>query len=660
MVNKRNVDRWLVVSVFLLAMAGTARGQIIYVDTDANGANDGSSWADAYNHLQDALAAAGSGDEVRVAEGIYTPDCNSADPNGSGDRETTFQLISGVAIKGGYAGFSEPDPNERHPNLYETVLSGDLDGNDVDVNDPADLLDEPTRGENSYHVITGSGTDETAVLDGFTIMGGNANGAGVDAYGGGICSFDGGSPTVANCTLSGNSSGECGGGMANYNNCSPTLTNCTFSGNSAGYAGAGMCNELSDPQVRQCRFVNNRAVGIGGGMQNRVSWPTVTNCTFTGNTAYGGGGVTCDYGGSVMTNCVFTGNIASWTGSAICNIGWGPVLVNCTFSGNWSASAEADSSCVYNALGGNLTASNCIFWGNIPIEILDDFGGQSLITYTDVRGGWPGVGNIDVDPCFVDAGYWADGNDPNIVVEPNDSNAVWIDGDYHLLPGSPCIDSGNDAALPADTYDLDGDGNTAEPIPFDLDGNARIVDGNNDGNAVVDMGAYEYFVPPVEVAMKFTPHALNPGSKGKWVKAHLVLPEEYAAEDVDVNSPAKITEPFEPDVDSNYVNVFVNDDNLVEVEAVFERSVFCEADISDETIEVMVIGSFTSGQQFFGTDTIKVTTNYFKHLGVLASYWLEAECDKPDWCEGADLDQDSGVDFVDLALYDGCCIEVVP
>ena len=163
----------------------------------------------------------------------------------------------------------------------------------------------------------------------------------------------------------------------------------------------------------------------------------------------------------------------------------------------------------------------------------------------------------------------------------------------------------------------------------------------------------------IEVEMRFTPQALNPGSKGKWVKAHFVLPEGYTVEDVDADSPAKITEPFEPDIDSNYVNVFINDDNLVEVEAAFERSVFCEADISDEAIEVTVVGSFASGQQFYGTDTIKVTTSYLKHLGILASYWLEQECERADWCEGADLDQDSVVDFVDLALFDGCCIEVV-
>jgi hypothetical protein len=197
----------------------------------------------------------------------------------------------------------------------------------------------------------------------------------------------------------------------------------------------------------------------------------------------------------------------------------------------------------------------------------------------------------------------------------------------------------------------------------DWDGQATPPDGN-DYVAVAAGGdhglALKTVAPPmIEVAMKFTPQALNPGSKGRWVKAHFVLPEGYAIEDVDVNTPAKITEPFEPDIDSNYVNVFINDDNLVEVEAAFERGVFCEADISDEAIEVTVVGSFMSGQQFYGTDIIKVTTNYFKHLGVLASYWLEQECDKPDWCEGTDLDQNSAVDFVDLVLFDGCCIEVV-
>jgi hypothetical protein len=76
-------------------------------------------------------------------------------------------------------------------------------------------------------------------------------------------------------------------------------------------------------------------------------------------------------------------------------------------------------------------------------------------------------------------------------------------------------------------------------------------------------------------------------------------------------------------------------------------------------MEVSVIGSFISGQQFYGTDTIKITTNTFEYLAVLATYWLEEDCGRPDWCGGADLDQDSIVNFRDFALFDGCCVEVI-
>jgi hypothetical protein len=564
---------------------------VYYVDGDANGANDGTSWEDAFNHLQDALSAVSCGEEIWVAEGIYEPDANSSSPDGSGDRQATFQLKNGVTIKGGYAGVGAPDPNERNVRLYETILCGDLDGNDVDVDNLCDLLTEPTRGENSYHVVTGSGTDGTAIIDGFTITAGNANGGG-------------GCPDCH----------DHGAGMFNWHNASPTVTNCTFSGNS-GKFGVGMFNGLySSPGVTNCTFSGNACKSGGGGMANDSgSAPTLTNCIFSGNSAGSWGG-----------------GMANWR---LCD----PNVINCTFAeneaGSYGGGINNDNRC-------RPTLSNCIVWGNsAPAcpQICDERRSLTTANYSDIRGGWPGNGNIDADPLFVD---------------PNS-------GDYHLLPGSPCIDAGDNNSVSHDTHDLDGDGNTAEPIPFDLDGNARIVDGNNDGTSVVDMGAYEFSMPPIEVAMKFTPQALNPGSKGNWVKVHFVLPEEYTVSDVDVNSPAKITEPFEPDIDSNYVDVFINDDNLVEVEAAFERAVFCEADISDETIEVTATGAFTSGQQFYGTDTIKIVTNSLKYVASLASRWLETTCGKPDWCIGLDLDQDSIVNFRDFALFDGCCIEVV-
>jgi hypothetical protein len=109
-----------------------------------------------------------------------------------------------------------------------------------------------------------------------------------------------------------------------------------------------------------------------------------------------------------------------------------------------------------------------------------------------VEGGWSGTGNANSDPVFIGGGHWVDVNDANESVEADDPNAVWLDGDYHLFWSSACIDSGNNAAVPADTFDLDGDANSTEPLPYDLDGYERIVDGDCNTTQLVDMGAYEF------------------------------------------------------------------------------------------------------------------------------------------------------------------------
>jgi hypothetical protein len=130
---------------------------IHYVDADATGGNDGSSWADAFNDLQDGLAATWSDDEIWVAQGIYKPDEGVGIT--PGDRTATFHLKNGVTIKGGYAGFGEPDPNARDIDAYKTILSGDLLGNDGP--------DFANNDENSYRVLDATGTGATALLDEF-------------------------------------------------------------------------------------------------------------------------------------------------------------------------------------------------------------------------------------------------------------------------------------------------------------------------------------------------------------------------------------------------------------------------------------------------------------------------------------------------------------
>jgi parallel beta-helix repeat protein len=503
----------------------------IHVDGNTPDNNDGSNWAKAYRYLQDALAVAGAGSEIWVADGNYYPDASTAEPNGSGDRTATFQLISGVALYGGYAGYGAPDPNERNVELYETILSGDLDGNDVDVNNPWYLNDEPTRAENSYHVVTGSGTDGTAVLDGFTTTGGNANGDGEDQDVGGGMYNKAGSPTVTNCIFSDNSIGSegCGGGMYNYNS-SPTVANCTFSKNAGCLcftSGGGMYNYNSGPNVVNCTFSGNHATRGGGMMNNYGSSPTVTNCIFSDNM---GEGMKNYYSDPHITNCTFSGNgdggmdnsdssptvtncIFSDTewGSGMYNGGGSPMVSNCTFSSNQlggmynSGSSPTVTNCTFsgNLVSGmdnfesspmvsnctfsgntdsgmynfnmcNPTVTNCIFWGD---EIIDAYLSSSIVTYSDVQGGWAGAGgnNIDANPCFVDA----DNADPNL-------------RDYRLKPGSPCIDAGDNNSVPADSADLDNDGNAVEPTPWDLDGRDRFGDGDCNDSNVVDMGAYEF------------------------------------------------------------------------------------------------------------------------------------------------------------------------
>ncbi|MHC4086734.1 MAG: right-handed parallel beta-helix repeat-containing protein, partial [Planctomycetota bacterium] len=335
---------------------------------------------------------------------------------------------------------------------YETI---DFKGKAItlsnsDPNDPNIVAATIIDGTGYYHVIQCvSGEDTNTTLDGFTLTGGNADGGGM------LCSYS-----------------------------SPTVINCTFISNSATYGG-GMYNYISHPTVTNCTFIGNSVTSGGGGMCNYKSHPTVTNCTFTGNSADGGGGMYNDRGNPIVTNCTFSNNSARYGGGMYNNETQGatiPTVTNCTFSRN-SASNRGGGMCNFHlgtTFGPEVT--NCILWGNIPDQICNyHFLGDictyygATVTYSDVQGGWSGTGNIDANPLFVNA---------------------YIN-DLRLRACSPCVDAGDNNSVPLDTVDLDGDGNTFEPIPFDLAGNPRFADDNGiDDTAlgsppIVDMGAYE-------------------------------------------------------------------------------------------------------------------------------------------------------------------------
>jgi hypothetical protein len=406
--------------------------QVLYVDESAAGLTDGTNWAHAFTDLQDALALALAYpqiQEIRVAQGAYTP----APP--SGDRRAAFVLVEGVVLKGGYAGLGAADPDERDMDAYVTILSGDLNGDDGP--------NFTNRDDNSRHVVMAFVMSEATILDGFTISGGNATVQDYfnDRHGGGL-SIAYGNPTVSNCTFRANYADWDGGGLYNHQS-NPTVTTCILSANRA-TRGGGMGNCYSNPTVSGCTFNGNKARSCGGGMYNYSSSPTVVNCTFNGNEArYRGGGMKNIESSPTVTNCAFNGNRAD-SGGGMYNLSSSPTLANCIL---WDPGAE-----IVNASDATVT-----------------------VTYSNVQGGWLGLGNIRTDPLFADA----DGPDGVVGTE---------DDDLRLSPGSPCIDAGDNTAVPSG-------------IVTDLDGNPRFVDdpftpdtGNPGapGPPIVDMGAYEY------------------------------------------------------------------------------------------------------------------------------------------------------------------------
>jgi hypothetical protein len=337
---------------------------------------------------------------------------------------------------------SNDDEIEVAPGTYNEAIN--FSGKAVtlrssDPNDPnvvATTIIDAT-GMASSVVICAGGEGPNTILAGFTITGGSA------AYGGGMSCVDS-SPTVTDCNFTGNTASS-GGGMHNNNNSSPSVTDCDFTNNTATNLGGGILNYSgSNPIVTNCTFNDNSAETRGGGMCNEnYSDPCLTNCTFTGNFAAWGGGM-CNYIDCQPTvaNCTFNYNMAGSNGGGMYNRDYSsPTVINCTFAGN---TATYGSGGMYNYISSSPTVTNSIFWGNSPAQIVDAAdGSSSFVTYSDIQGGWGGAGdnNIDDDPLFVNA----------------------ANNDLRLRACSPCVDAGNNNAVPVD-------------VNTDLAGNPRFMD----------------------------------------------------------------------------------------------------------------------------------------------------------------------------------------
>jgi hypothetical protein len=522
------------------------------------------SWENACG-LQTALLAATPGAEIWVQAGIYKPTAASLHPN------VSFGLKSGVAIYGGFAG-TETSRDQRNWEANITVLSGDLGGDDT--TDPNGVVTDTANivGQNAYHVVWGSGVDDTAILDGFIITAGYASQTppNLDGFGGGMVMQEG-SPTLNNLVFSGNTAGKgaayygggamyisfasnpvlthvtfvantAGGAAGMYNdrgsnpvlndvtftgnkalsascmgnyagsspilndvlfdnnsssnkgcmvnevNSNPTLNHVTFSNNSARY-GSGMYNYQSSPTLTDVVFSNNKAGHVGGAMENEDhSNPILTNVLFSGNSAYHEGGGMFNIVGSnpILTNVAFINNTVTGDGGGggMNNYNSSPILTNVTFSGNhavvgggignWQSSltllnvtfsqntADRYGSAMYSQES-TPAITNSIVWGNTPgdSQMLNDRG-VSKVTCSIIAGGHSGTGNLNVNPKL---GKLED----NGGFTPT----------YSLLVGSPAIDAGSSSNCPAmDQRDM-----------------LRPVDGDGNGSAICDIGAFEYQTP---------------------------------------------------------------------------------------------------------------------------------------------------------------------
>ncbi|MCB0682054.1 MAG: right-handed parallel beta-helix repeat-containing protein, partial [Saprospiraceae bacterium] len=333
---------------FFLAMSATfAQAQTIrYVKPVASGAGDGSSWADASADLQAMIDASAANDEVWVAAGTYKPTAGT-------DRTISFYMKDGVAIYGGFAG-AEALLDDRDWAVNETILSGDIGV----VNDSTD---------NSYHVIFNQNIDNTALLDGFTIRDGNADGlANIERRGAGMYNQSS-SPGISHCQFSDNSALFNGGGLYNQDS-HPAVSHCTFSNNTAGAAGGGVVNNGSSAAVFiECAFSSNSSgnltfdEGAGGVLNSGGAAPVFDNCTFTGNTSeFGGGGMRNINANPILNDCTFSQNI-SGGGGGMLNQGASPILANCVFSQNTGFNGGGGMT---NFSGSSPVLNNCSFISN--------------------------------------------------------------------------------------------------------------------------------------------------------------------------------------------------------------------------------------------------------------------------------------------------------
>ncbi len=511
----------------------------VFVDQNATGANDGTTWMNAHNFLQDGLDDADPGETVFVAKGTYYPDeCKMCGSGGTGDQTAAFNVPLEVVLKGGYAGSNAFNPFTRNFVLYETILSGDIDQNDANspAQNPGDIC-----GLNSFHVVTiirnvgDDMIDDDTVIDGFTITAGNANGGilfPTRRVGGGafvadlpVCDipFSQG-PKFQNCIFVGNRSEDVGGALAcvdvgvEVRDCL-ILNNETLGGifslpggGVLQITGGGGIAGIAPFVLVNSRIVGNKCCGAGGGGGVSVrdaAHPDTKNvlvsCLFAGNEArqdpvdrggYGGGAYLQT---GEVTNCVFSANVAYFGGPGAVFAGGG-LRADDTVAVYLSSFYKNDAP---NGNGGGVafvsslsTITNSIAWANT--DQTGPTGDWRQQIYGPQNGPcptWSNVQDWDCNVCVDCATFHNICADPYFVDPPGiDGNLGTGDDNLHLRLDSPSIDKGSDdfpMHVPRDSGDVDDDGNTAMELPWDLAKFPRKFDAGVNTVSIIDQGAYE-------------------------------------------------------------------------------------------------------------------------------------------------------------------------
>jgi predicted outer membrane repeat protein len=389
--------------LFLLGLANLSFGQVHYVNLNATGNNDGTSWESAFTNLQDALDNAQDGDTLWVAKGTYTPDTTGVGLN------ATFRVSKAIAMYGGFEG-SETKLSERDVNRHRVFLSGDVLGND----NPGDFTFN--RDDNVHHVVTvAPNILGNVTIFGFEIVSGNGlsdNDPDDRHRGGGIrassqvtirsCGFrnnfaragaslallgtgcDG--SFIGECSVVGNRSSSQSAGffMDGVNDVrvqavefvenevtrgaiyplrsnNITIHDCSFRDNvcnaADGFGGAIFLWNSQNVSITNTE-VQNSVCGNGAGMYvdgrelaQGVVAVTLENCQFVGNEAgdYGGGGIYGFRANVDMINCLFSENMAANTGAGMYHGGNNKTvrIQNCQFLDNTSSGGWGGAHAVY-------------------------------------------------------------------------------------------------------------------------------------------------------------------------------------------------------------------------------------------------------------------------------------------------------------------------